>query len=708
MAKKVKPVVDERLQKWEEFAAANSALYALIDADGNLIGDKAYDFIREPQNGFAIFKKEGKYGFLRVDGTEAVAPIYESASDFNDGIAAVRIDGRWGFINENGEVVIAPQFENLSAPYFREGLAAVVKNGKYGFIGKDGNEVIEPVFEDASNFNDGLAMVKVDGRFGFIDKTGKMAIAPAYDIVKPDAVVGGVWRAGYAVVTAANKTGLIDREGKVILPVKYDDVFFFPNMVSARQSVGEKTYYKFSVKPKGEGMLSEDGIVIIEPIYDEIGTYSQGLVPVSKGGKCGYLDTEGRVVLPLEYDRAASFLGNFAKVTKDKRSFIIDKTGREVCDKIEKLEYGVDDIIEGYRAAIKDEKYGLLDETGKFILPCEFDGLERWGITHLVKVEKDGKEGIYDLSGREIVKPDYDRINTPHAEGVPVCITLKWYNNEGAISTDGQIILDPNEFSSCDVDEKGGVIIVRDNEGKCGLRRFDGSEITPCLFDHIRGFFADGTAIADIEGLDGLLDRNGEWVIPAEYEGFEEPSEGLIGAKKDGKWGFINAQNEWVIAPTYDRIYNGFKHGYAVAMNEDYKYILINSIGKELTKPVADLRLYSPADGLILYKAGRKYGYLDTVGNIAIKPAFDEAEDFENGCALVSIKVEKQPMWTFVTKDGMTHETFENKVYNLGHLIPVEKDGKKALFRPTGTLSVPFVLKQVAKNLDGVSVVQFV
>ncbi|MDE7376670.1 MAG: WG repeat-containing protein [Muribaculaceae bacterium] len=708
MAKKAKPVVDERLQQWEEFAAANSALYALIDAEGNLVGDKAYDFIREPKNGFAVFKKDGKYGFLRLDGSEAVDPIYESVSDFDGGLAAVRVDGHWGFINEKGEVVIAPQYENYSSPYFREGLAYVQKNGKYGFIDMEGNEVIEPAFEDASSFNDGLAKVKVDGRFGFIDKAGKMVIDPAYDKVKFDALAGGEWRGGFAIVTVANKTGIIDRTGKVILPLEYDDVFLSTSMVTARRTDGENTYYKFSVKPKGDGLLREDGVVILEPVYDEIGKYSEGLVAVSRDGKCGYFDTEGREVLPLEYDRAASFLGNFANVTKDKQSCVIDKTGRVICDRIGMLQYGVIENIDGYFLAIKDEKYGLIDEGGKFIMPCEFDEIKRWGITNFVQVKKDDKYGIYDLAGKEVVKIEYDSIDTPHAQGVPVRITLEWYVKEGAISTDGQIILDPNDFSSCYVDEKGGVIIVKNGEGKYGLRRFDGSEITPCIFDSVGYFSTNGTAVAKVNGREGLINREGQWIIPAEYEDIYEPSKELIGAKKDGKWGFINAQNEWVIAPVYDGIQLGFVQGYAIVRNEDYKYILINSTGKELTKPVSDLQVYNPAEGLIRYKVGRKYGYLDTAGAIAIKPAFDEADDFKNECALVSIKVEKQPMWTFVTKDGVTHETFEGRVFNLGQLIPVEKDGKKAFFRPTGTLAVPFVLKQVSRKLDGVSVIQFV
>ncbi|MDE5755194.1 MAG: WG repeat-containing protein [Oscillospiraceae bacterium] len=43
-------------------------------------------------------------------------------------------------------------------------------------------------------------------------------------------------------------------------------------------------------------------------------------------------------------------------------------------------------------------------------------------------------------------------------------------------------------------------------------------------------------------------------------------------------------------------------------------------------------------DGLIPYKDGDYYGYLNTEGNIAINPQFDEAENFSEGIACVGIK----------------------------------------------------------------------
>ena len=44
-----------------------------------------------------------------------------------------------------------------------------------------------------------------------------------------------------------------------------------------------------------------------EKQYDYVYVFSEGLAPVSKGGKWGFVDKEGRLVIPLEYDDVGYF-----------------------------------------------------------------------------------------------------------------------------------------------------------------------------------------------------------------------------------------------------------------------------------------------------------------------------------------------------------------------------------------------------------------
>lgn len=56
------------------------------------------------------------------------------------------------------------------------------------------------------------------------------------------------------------------------------------------------------VNPNGKYAVYSGGSLKTDFIYDECGSYSDGLLAVCRDGKWGYVDGEGQVVIPLEYD----------------------------------------------------------------------------------------------------------------------------------------------------------------------------------------------------------------------------------------------------------------------------------------------------------------------------------------------------------------------------------------------------------------------
>lgn len=70
---------------------------------------------------------------------------------------------------------------------------------------------------------------------------------------------------------------------------------------------------------------------------------------------------------------------------------------------------------------LKGEKWGVIDATGRLIVPCEYDhiGDFRKG---LVPVEKDGKCGFIDTTGRLVIPCEYK------------------YGNVEAVACDGNIL----------------------------------------------------------------------------------------------------------------------------------------------------------------------------------------------------------------------------------------------------------------------------
>lgn len=95
------------------------------------------------------------------------------------------------------------------------------------------------------------------------------------------------------------------------------------------------------------------------------------LLLVSKNGKYGYVNQNGKVIIPLEYDFLSRFNSGLALAEKNNEEFYIDKKNN-----ILKLQNDYDDLrlfYDGMALVKKNDKYGYVDATGKEVIPCEYD-----------------------------------------------------------------------------------------------------------------------------------------------------------------------------------------------------------------------------------------------------------------------------------------------------------------------------------------------
>ena len=78
--------------------------------DGTKLTDPVYESVSDFEQGMAIVKSGGKYGY--IDKRERNRPLYQEAHFFADGLAAVKEKNKWGVIDETGAYVIAPTYSN--------------------------------------------------------------------------------------------------------------------------------------------------------------------------------------------------------------------------------------------------------------------------------------------------------------------------------------------------------------------------------------------------------------------------------------------------------------------------------------------------------------------------------------------------------------------------------------------------------------------
>lgn len=299
--------------------------WGFIDTSGREVVPCRYDDVFDFSEGMARVEKGGMWGYVGKTGREVIPCIYEQAYDFSDGLAKVYLEKRF-FIDKNGKEVLTA---GRDWDVFKEGLARITRDGKTGFVDKAGNEVIPCKYDGASMFCEGMASVSEEHLLpeeeqtdeidyytteGFIDRTGREVVPCKYSDV-------GEFHEGLALVKLDGKFGFIDKSGVEVIPLQYDYAHDFHDGL-AQVTAGEDCYF---IDKSGEKAicLAERGIVYA---WD----FSEGLATAicEPGGKRGYIDKTGRLVIPCRFSEAHDFHDGLALVEEDRTRGFIDKTGQ--------------------------------------------------------------------------------------------------------------------------------------------------------------------------------------------------------------------------------------------------------------------------------------------------------------------------------------------------------------------------------------------
>jgi hypothetical protein len=496
-------------------------------------------------------------------------------------MAAVQVDERWGYIDGTGRMVIKPQFDEGAS--FSEGLARVRvgnnESGRYGFIDMAGKFVLEHRFEEAGNCSNGLIAVKLGcaenwtgpdtGCQGYVDKTGKMIIPPVFETATDFSEgLAFVWCPGSGCVPVAGVC-FIDKKGKEVI-----DEYLYGSM-SHRFSEG---FCPSCVWPENgvlrkHGFMDKTGRLVVEPQFDGVGNFSEGLAAVVKDHMVGFVDKNGKVVIEIRFpysDFPPIFFPSFS---------------------------------EGLAGVCSDDgKYGFIDKTGQFVIEPKFDDV--WPFLHGLAVVKVGdKWGYIDRTGGFVFKPVCEEIQKKQEDSL-FAVSVNLYPFE--------------------------------KDAKWGYRTYDKKVIIKPRFDKAEEF-EENLARVVVDGKQGLIDEKGNYVVKPEFDEISSSfTEGFAAVRMKGKWGFIDRTGKVVTKPRFDEVEN-FSDGMALVYDgESGLRGFINATGKLIIKPQYE-QADSFSDGLAAVWIEDKWGYIDKKGKVAIQPRFEEAGQFSGWMARVCI-----------------------------------------------------------------------
>lgn len=306
------------------------------------------------------------------------------------------------------------------------------------------------------------------------------------------------------------------------------------------------------------GYAAIDRSIVIKPEYEEANLFYEGFAVVKKGGKFGYINKEGKVVIPIKYFVAKPFrIGYFESKDKDKAQKAVifagaapQANGYEICidtkgvhlpkcpaindsyipegnkpdsvtiernystiqkselfDKITgdyKLIEGVD---ETFYIATRNNNYGVFNNKFEVKVPFEYSMIEKMNIGAMtyLKVEKAGLKGIFFGNGSPYLAVENTRLQQVKAPNGSNYFIFTKDGQSGIKDTKYQNIVE-TIYNDIVYDAAGGFILTSMNIYK-GFYFLNNSVLQP--------------RFADIKPLKG-----GQYVRVKTME---------------GKWGYVNS-----------------------------------------------------------------------------------------------------------------------------------------------------------------------
>lgn len=450
------------------------------------------------------------------------------------------------------------------------------------------------------------------------------------------------FRNGLIQVSKGGKHGFLNKMGKPVIPCIYDEVEHLWNYNIVKVQKGYSDDYNM-------GLYSTNGSVIAQCVYEYddrviFENCEDGIFPLKRNGKYGFVNKNGEIILPCEYLGVKLFQNGIGWYYNNEAWYAINTDGKQITKTPSPSAmfpnaigvYG--DFPNDIATILTDDgKWILFDRNGNSQILTGYKTAYPHGYG-LIRVEKNGKFGLIDKKLNVILPAIYEEINEFN-NGIAI---VKKGNEEGASHIGDAVLY--HKFKEGAIDSTGRVVI-------------------PCNYESVSPFVFDYTKISG-KGKKWYANKKG-MLIDVDYIDVESSDlkNGIYVGGKNGKLGCINKNGEFVTPVKYDKI------------------------GKKL------------CDGLRLVKSNDKYGYIDINGKEIIPLEWSYASDFHDGLA----KVAKDGEVYFIDKSGkvVLHLEYDNFGDCHDGMIPVMKDGKFGYVDKAGKLAVPCIYTGEEKYVIG-------
>lgn len=370
--------------------------------------------------------------------------------------------------------------------------------------------------------------------WGFSDAKGNILVEPKYysTYLLDD---------GFGRTYQGELSGLVSPEGKVLAEPEYMYISMFKNGLAA-----------FRKDDTLSGYLNEQGQIAIPAQFEEAFDFEEGYAYVKKDGQYHLIQPDGAIIKTIgkwmPFGSSEPYMTNpgyqtdkgffLVQDTENQSYFmgLIDAKGNTV---LEPAWQSLSLPVNGIMVAQKGDKFGLIRTDGSVVVEMQYQYLYQIGANRYLAQQNVDAYSVIDQTGKIVVPADYSNISTGPGD------TYIAYKGEGVglLDSNGKILI-PMEYNS--LIHSKNYLIASKGEGKTGVISTTNQVLLPLEYDNIE-VAAPGRFLADKNGKRGLLDEKGKALLPFEFE-----------------------------VPTY----GGEDHEYMDAMEKPYHVILLNKNGQ--------------------------------------------------------------------------------------------------------------------------------
>ncbi|AFM03329.1 hypothetical protein Fleli_0872 [Bernardetia litoralis DSM 6794] len=540
------------------------------------------------------------------------------------------------------------------------------KNGQCGVLDKNAKFILAPSYSQIYNLQNNLFVGKNDlNKWSILDTNGKKILTQNFDLVYDFTEFSP-----FTKVTTPEGDGIIDTNGKLILSPIYTGIDIFiskknETIVFAYQNEKitvlefdtknstkkkENIYSSFLALPSNYSKLDKPEVFTAQ-LANRLSTdYRWFKNPRTKkwhllNKKREPAFKEGFDVISVEPIAGFTLGRNNVNGSLSAAALIDHKNGKIISQNklfyAELEDFRTADVARAYADSVREN--AILTREG--LLVTQIAGMTIDSMTYFsenrLPIKAGGKFGIMDEKGQVILPPTYSMI-MPFENGVAKVQLGKSF---GIIDKTGNIIL-PLEYKYIGNFENNMALIVK-NE-KVGVTDTKGKILIEPQYERLS--IENGIIRARKNGKWGIINTKNQPILSFEFQYISTFSENNAIIRKNNLWGFLSNQNnipKVILEPSIKADFvNEVRNGMAKVSSGRYieedgygtknAFYKKNGIIKTNGNWVLEQK-YSfiedeifetePKNELVLIEENNKVGYADKTGQLIVEPLYENIQD---------------------------------------------------------------------------------